>query len=162
MTDPVAARQAVDLGLRFLTHERVEEAIEALSDAIRHDPSDAAAHAFLASALFAAGRADDAESAIEQSLILDPEGFWPQLKAGELRFRLGDTAAAESHFLVALRSVEPGTRESDAAAQALVRARQAKAKSIAHGAVLPARLHRILRRSAPPTGVTASQARAGP
>ena len=103
-----------------------------------------------------------ADSAIDQALILDPGGFWPHLKAGELRFRLGDTAAAENHFLTALRSVEPGTRESEVAAQALVRARQAKAKSIAHGAVLPARLHRFLRRSAPPTGITSSEARAGP
>ena len=59
MTDPVASRQAVGLGLRHLTHERIAEAIVALDDAIRLDPSDAAAHAFLASALFAAGRADD-------------------------------------------------------------------------------------------------------
>jgi len=162
MTDTAGSRHSVGLGLRHLTHERVEEAIDAFHDAIRLDPSDPTAHAFLAAALFAAGRADEAGSAIERALSLDPDGFWPRLKAGELRFRLGDTSAAEGHFLVALRSVEPGTHESEAAAEALVRARQAMARSIAHRAVLPTRLHRLLRRPAPPAGVTAGQARAGP
>jgi len=162
MIDQVRSRQAVGVGLRHLTHERVDEAIDALQDAIRLDPLEPAAYAFLASAYFAAGRADDADHAIEQALTLDPDGFWPRLKAGELRFRLGDTAVAEDHFLVALRSVEPGTRESDAAAQALVRTRQAMSKSIAHRAVLPGRLHRLLGRSGAPAGTDPSQARAGP
>jgi tetratricopeptide (TPR) repeat protein len=162
MTDPADPRRAVETGLRHLTHERIGDAIEALGDAIRLDPADPAAHAFMAAALFAAGRADEAGSAIERALDLDPDGFWPHLKAGELRFRLGDTAAAESHFLIALRSVEPGTRESRAAADALARARQAMATSIAHRAILPARLHRLLGRPVPPPGVGAGQARAGP
>jgi Tetratricopeptide repeat. len=161
VNEPAGSRRAFELGLRYLTHERVEPAIEALREAVDVDPADPAAHAFLAAALFAAGRADEAETAIDRALTLDPEGFWPHLKAGELRFRLGDTDAAETHFLVALRSVEPGTRESEVAAEALVRARRARVKSIAHRAVLPARLHRLLGRSVPSSGIAQGEAHGG-
>ena len=161
MSEPAGSPRALDLGLRHLAHERVEEAIAAFSQAVIDDPSEAAAHAFLAAALFADGQPAAADAAIERALALDPDGFWPHLKAGELRFRLGDTEVAATHFLVALRAVEPGTRESAAAADALARARRATTKSIAHRAVLPVRLGRLLGRSAPPAGMSVSDLRGG-
>jgi tetratricopeptide (TPR) repeat protein len=138
----VDTRATVNDGLRLLTHERIEPAVEAFRGAIKADPLDAPAHAFLAAAYFALGRADEADEAITTALELAPDGFWPNLKAGELRFRLGDLDAAESFFLTALRSVEPGTQESGAAASGLVLTRKARTRSIAHRAVLPAWLRR--------------------
>ena len=158
MSEPATSRRALDEGLRHLSHERIAESVEALREATTEDPTDPAAQAFLAAALFAAGDAHAAEVAIDRALALDPGGFWPHLKAGELRFRLGDAEAAESHFLVALRAVEPGTRESMVAADALVRARKATSRSIAHRAILPARLHRLLGRRPSPVGVATGEA----
>ena len=43
------------------------------------------------------------------------------MKVGEIRLRLGDLDRAEAHLLAALRAVEPGTRESIVAADALKR-----------------------------------------
>jgi tetratricopeptide (TPR) repeat protein len=162
MTDPAGTRDAFALGLRHLSHERIAEAIDSLEAAVQAHPADAAAHAFLAAALFADGKADAAESAVARALQLAPSGFWPNLKAGELRLRLGDAAAAEDHFLVALRSVEPGTAEAKAAGESLVRARRSRAKAVEHRAVLPARLHRLFARSAPSSSsVAPAEARAG-
>jgi tetratricopeptide (TPR) repeat protein len=146
MTDPAETRDHFALGLRHLSHERVDEAIDCLDAAVAAHPTDAAAHAFLAAALFADARSDAAEAAIGRALDLQPSAFWPNLKAGELRFRLGDMASAEDHFLVALRSVEPGTPEAKAAGESLARARRSRAKSVEHRAVLPARLHRLFAR----------------
>jgi Flp pilus assembly protein TadD len=135
----------------LLAHERIADAVAALREAASECPTDPAVHAFLAAALFAAGLPDQAQDAIDQALGLDPGGFWPNLKAGELRLRLGDPNEAERLFLVALRRVDPGTREAGAAADALVRARRAKAQSIAHRALLPSRLHDLLRRRTSPS-----------
>ena len=162
MTDPAETRDNFALGLRHLSHERIDEAIDALEQAVAAHPTDAAAHAFLAAALFADARSDAAEAAITGALHLDSAGFWPNLKAGELRLRLGDAASAEDHFLVALRSVEPGTAEAKAAGESLVRARRSRAKAVEHRAVLPARLHRIFARSeASSSSVAPAEARAG-
>jgi tetratricopeptide (TPR) repeat protein len=134
--------QARNEGLRLLTHERVGPAIEAFERAVADDPDDATAYAFLAAARFAGSEPDAAEVAIARSLELDPEGYWPNLKAGELRLRLGADDDAKAHFLRALRAVEPGTRESEAAARALARTRTSVARSISHRAVLPSWLAR--------------------
>jgi tetratricopeptide (TPR) repeat protein len=161
MSDPARTFDHFALGLRHLSHERVDEAIAALEAAVATCPADADAHAFLAAALFADARADAAGAAIARALQLGPSDFWPNLKAGELRFRLGDAAEAEEHFLVALRSVEPGTAEAKAAGELLVRARTSMAKSVEHRAVLPARLHRLLARSASPSSASTAEASAG-
>jgi hypothetical protein len=59
------------------------------------------------------------------------------MKAGELSFRLGDLQTAEDRFLAAMRSVEPGTPQADAAKHALAVVRTRLRSSIAHGAKLP-------------------------
>jgi tetratricopeptide (TPR) repeat protein len=141
-------RALLNAGLRYLTHERVAEGLDAFERAVVLAPDDADAHAFLAVSLFAVARPDDAGLAIDRALTLAPDGFWPNLKAGELRDRLGDLDSAEVRFLRALRAVEPGTRESAAAAAALARVRTQRAKSIRHGAVLPSWRPRFLRRGA--------------
>jgi tetratricopeptide (TPR) repeat protein len=162
MIDSAGSRDDFALGLRHLSHERIDEAIDSLEAAVATHPTDAAARAFLAAALFADARSDAAEAAIARALHLDAAGFWPHLKAGELRLRLGDAASAEDHFLVALRAVEPGTAEAKAAGESLVRARRAKARSVEHRAVLPARVRRFFARSETSgSSVAPAEARAG-
>ena len=146
-----AARQAANRGLRFLTHERVKEAIEALRESTTLVPDDPDVHAFLAAALFADADHEGATRHGERSLELAPDGYWPNLKAGELAERLGDLAAAEGYLLVALRAVEPGTPESVAAASALVRIRKQLAKSIDHRAAMPRVPFRLRRRGRAPS-----------
>jgi tetratricopeptide (TPR) repeat protein len=137
MTASANVRDAFQDGLRALAHERVDLAVERLGIAAAGAPEDATVHAFLATALFAAARPDDSSAAIDRALELAPDAYWPNLKAGELRLRLGDAGAATEHFLAALRAVEPGTADATAAQAALVRARREAARAISHRAVLP-------------------------
>ncbi len=137
MNASTGVRDAFQEGLRALAHERVELALEQLSRAAEGAPDDATIHAFLATALFAAARPDDSAAAIDRALELAPSAYWPNLKAGELRQRLGDATSAAEHFLVALRAVEPGSADATAAQLALVRARRETARAISHRAVLP-------------------------
>jgi tetratricopeptide (TPR) repeat protein len=137
MTASASVKDAFQEGLRALAHEHVELAVERLGLAADGAPDDATVHAFLATALFAAARPDAAEAAIDRALALAPAAYWPNLKAGELRLRLGDASAAADHFLAALRAVEPGSADATAAQLALVRARREVAQAISHRAVLP-------------------------
>jgi len=137
MTAPASDRDAFHEGLRALAHERVDLAVEQLSLAADGAPDDPTIQAFLASALFAAARPDASSAAIDRALELAPSAYWPNLKAGELRHRLGDATAAADHFLVALRAAEPGSADATAAQLALVRARREAARAISHRAVLP-------------------------
>ena len=137
MSASAGARDAFGEGLRALAHERVDLAVERLGAAAAGAPDDANVQAFLASALFAAARPDDAATAIDRALALAPTAYWPNLKAGELRLRLGDATAAADHFLAAVRAVEPGSADATAAQLALVRARRELARAISHRAVLP-------------------------
>lgn len=134
---PVEVRDAFHEGLRALAHERVDLAVEQLGLAAQQAPADATVQAFYATALFAAARADESADAIALALQLAPLAYWSNLKAGELRLRLGDPAAAADHFLAALRAVEPGTADATAAQLALVRARRDVASGVSHRAVLP-------------------------
>jgi tetratricopeptide (TPR) repeat protein len=134
---PAEVRDAFHEGLRALAHERVDVAVDQLGLAAQGAPDDATVQAFYASALFAAARPADSADAIGRSLALAPDAYWPNLKAGELRLRLGDPAAAADHFLVAVRAVEPGTADATAAQLALVRARRELASGVSHRAVLP-------------------------
>jgi tetratricopeptide (TPR) repeat protein len=137
VTAPADVRAAFQAGLRALAHERIDVAVEQLSLAAAGATDDATIQAFFASALFAAARPDESAAAIARALELGPSGYWPNLKAGELRLRLGDSVAAADHFLVSLRAAEPGTADATAAQLALVRARRDAAGSISHRAVLP-------------------------
>ena len=131
------SREVFGLGLRALAHERIDLAIDLLNQASLAAPTDPAPHAFLASALFAAARPAESAEAIARSLALGPDDFWPNQKAGELRLRLGDPAAAAEHFLAAMRAVDPGTPDASAAQQGLARARREVAGGIQHRAILP-------------------------
>jgi tetratricopeptide (TPR) repeat protein len=137
MSAPTGVRDAFQEGLRALAHERVELAVEQLSLAAEGAPDDATIQAFLASALFAAARPDESATAIERALELAPSAYWPNLKAGELRLRLGDATSAAECFLVAVRAAEPGSADATAAQLALVRARRESARAISHRAILP-------------------------
>jgi len=156
MTTIANARGSFHEGLRALAHERIELAVDQLGAAAADAPDDATVQAFYATALFAAARPDDAEAVIARALELAPLDYWPNLKAGELRLRLGDPAAAADHFLVALRAVEPGTADATAAQRALVRARRDVASGVAHRAVLPSVEWLARRRAAKPGSVHGS------
>ena len=127
----------VQAGLRALAREEVEPAISAFESAVAERPDDPDRLAFLAVALFAGRRAAESDAALERALALAPNGYWPNLKAGEIRLRLGDLVSAENHLLVALRAVPHGSREAVEAAALLARARTARTRSISHHAILP-------------------------
>jgi tetratricopeptide (TPR) repeat protein len=131
------ALTAVQVGLRALAHEEIEPAIVAFEAAVAERPNDGDRLAFLATALFAGRRGVEAEAVLDRALAIAPGGFWPNLKAGEIRFRLGDPVAAETLLLVALRAAPHGSREATEAAALLARSRTARTRSISHHAVLP-------------------------
>jgi len=123
--------------LRAISQEEFELGRERLEAIVATDPGDAEAWAYLSGVLVADADADGATEASDRALELDPGGFTPRLKAGELALRLGDLEAAESWFVAALRAVDPGTPAALTAKRALVITRTKRRGAIAHGASLP-------------------------
>lgn len=124
-------------GLAALRIEEWSIAVIELETCTDLDPAHAASHAYLSGALLALGRPDDAAAAVDRALELDPDGFSPNLKAGELAVRLGDLDRAERRFLAALRSAEPGSPDAAAARRWLAITRERQRRSIRRQAVLP-------------------------
>ncbi len=123
--------------LRALAQEEMDLGRERLEAITAADPGNADAWAYLSGVRLAVADADGATAASERALTLDPDGFTPRLKAGELALRLGNLEAAERWFVAALRAVDPGTPAALAAKRALVITRTKRRSSIAHGALLP-------------------------
>jgi tetratricopeptide (TPR) repeat protein len=123
--------------LRALAQEEFELGRERLEAIVADDPDNADAWAYLSGVLLAAADADGATAASERALAIDPDGFAPRMKAGELALRLGNLEAAEQWFVAALRAVEPGTSPALAAKHALVITRTKRRSSIGHSALLP-------------------------
>lgn len=124
-------------GLEALRHEEYEQAIAFLETAAAADPQDARPPTYLSGAYLAVARPAEAEAAVVRALALDPDGFGPHLKAGELAMRFGDIQHAESEFLVALRAAPGGSPELDVARRWLAIARDRLRQSISRKALLP-------------------------
>lgn len=120
-----------------LRREEWEVARRFLLEAAEENPTDAAALAYLSGALLALGQVEEARTAVERALALEPDGFAPRLKAGELALRLGDLEAAESHCLAAVRAAEPGSGGEAAARATLASIRRLTRRAIDHRAALP-------------------------
>jgi tetratricopeptide (TPR) repeat protein len=123
--------------LRSLAREEWVEGREGLLAIVAAEPGHADAWAYLSGAHLALADVDGAQAASGRALALAPDAFAPQMKAGELSFRLGDLQMAEARFLAALRATEPGTPEAAAAKKALVVVRTRLRGSISHGARFP-------------------------
>lgn len=123
--------------LRSLAREEYEDGRDGLMELVAAEPDNATAWAYLSGAHLAFAQIDAAQAASARAIELDPDGFAPRMKAGELELRLGDLDAAEASFVAALRAVEPGTPDAAAARRALVIVRNRLRGSIAHGATLP-------------------------
>lgn len=123
--------------LRALAREEWVEGRDGLLAVVAGEPDNADAWAYLSGAHLALAEVEPARHASERALELDPDGFAPRLKAGELALRLGDLRLAEAQFLAALRAVEPGTSEAAAARRLLALVRTRLERSIRHGAQLP-------------------------
>ncbi len=134
---PASTASLFRAALIALWQEDLATAETHLRAAIEANPGEASSHAYLGAVLLATGRPDDAILATDFALSLQPDGFAPQMKAGELWFRLGDPDRAAELFLGALRAASPGSPEAQAASRARAAARRAVARSIPHGAVLP-------------------------
>lgn len=139
-------------GLTALRREEFDQAVERLERAEDLAPVDANVPAYLSSAYLATGRPDEASAAVERALALDPDGFAPRLKSGELALRLGNLAHAEREFLAALRVAVPGTPEMTVARRWLAITREQLRRSVNRRALFPrlprlAGLPRIGRRS---------------
>lgn len=143
-------------GLEALRHEEFERAVMRLVLAGDAHPGDARPAAYLSGAYLALGRPDDAVAAVERALAVEPHGFEPHLKAGELAMRFGDIARAEREFLAALRAAPGGTPEMDVARRWLAISRERLRRSISLRAALPglrgplARWRRAVHRGAQP------------
>jgi tetratricopeptide (TPR) repeat protein len=123
--------------LEALRHEQYDRAVELLEAAATADPRDPRPPTYISGAYLAVGRPAEAEEAVERALELDPDGFGPHLKAGELAMRFGDINRAEREFLAALRAAKGGSPELDVARRWLVIARDRLRRSISLRASLP-------------------------
>ncbi|MEA2608565.1 MAG: Tetratricopeptide repeat [Chloroflexota bacterium] len=129
-------------GLDALRREEFDLAVERLEAAEAVDPAEANLPAYLSSAYLASGRPNEARAAVDRALALDPDGFAPRLKAGELALRLGDMTRAEREFLAALRVAIPGSPEMTVARRWLAITRERLRGSVTRRALLP-RLPRL-------------------
>ena len=145
--DETAPRADLAAGLEALRHEEYERAVTLLEAAAAADPDDARPPTYLSGAYLALARAADAEAAVERALVLDPEGFGPHLKAGELAMRFGDLERAETEFLAALRAAPGGSPELEVARRWLAITRERLRRSISHVALLPRLSQPLLRLS---------------
>jgi tetratricopeptide (TPR) repeat protein len=146
------------LGLIALRREEWTIACTRLEAAVAAAPEWAAAHAYLSGAYMAVGRADEAMDSVDRALALEPDGFAPRMKAGELTLRLGDLVTAQSHFLAAVRAAVPASADEFAAHAALVITRRGIRKGISHASSLP----RLPRWRRPVAAVTGRLRRADP
>jgi tetratricopeptide (TPR) repeat protein len=140
--DPRA--EAFAAGLDALRHEEFEQAVERLESAEALGSAEGNVPAYLSSAYLATGHPLEAQAAVERALALDPNGFAPQLKAGELSLRLGNLSSAEREFVAALRAADPGTPEMTAARRWLAITRERRRRSVDRRALLP-RMPALLR-----------------
>ena len=124
-----------------LAREEVDDA-EVILDALAAElPGDADVQAFLATAMWSQGRIEESIETMSLALVLGPERFAPNIKAGELDLRLGDLDAALRHFKQALKTAEHGSRDAAAARTLLGETRQRAGRSIGRQASFP-RWHR--------------------
>jgi hypothetical protein len=153
-------------GLRSMTHERIEDARDALASLATEEPLAAGdpiavdALAFLSSVTWTLGDPVTAIDMAERALELGPSRFATNQKAGEMSMRLGHIDRAEVRFLAALRASEPGTGDSRAAERCLREARKRTARGIKHetrgiGLDRMLRLFRRRRTAPEPAGDTA-------
>ena len=128
---------ALAAGLEALRHEEFARAVGLLEAAATADPTDPRPPTYLSGAYLAVSRPGDAQEAVARALALDPDGFGPHLKAGELAMRLGDIGRAEVEFLAAVRAAPSGTPDLDVARRWLAIAREQLRRSISRQADLP-------------------------
>ena len=124
-------------GLVELRHEHWADAHATLAALVRREPDWADAHAYLSGAQIAVGQYDEAIDSVARALELDPEGFGPNLKAGELGLRLGHQESAETHLLAAVRASVPASNDESAAKALLTLTRKKRRAGIARSASLP-------------------------
>jgi tetratricopeptide (TPR) repeat protein len=132
-------------GLEALRREEYARAAVLLEAAEAADPRDPRPATYLSGTYLALARPGEAEAAVDRALTLDPHGFGPRLKAGELAMRFGDIERAETQFLAALRAAATGSPDFEVARRWLAIARERLRRSISRRAVLP-RLSGPLRR----------------
>jgi tetratricopeptide (TPR) repeat protein len=130
-------REAFAEGLDALRREEFDRAVERLEVAEALDSTEPNVPAYLSSAYLASGRPHEAGAAVDRAVALDPDGFAPQLKAGELAFRLGNLSSAEHEFLAALRVTVPGSPEMTVARRWLAITRERSRRSVDRRALLP-------------------------
>jgi tetratricopeptide (TPR) repeat protein len=128
-------------GLVELRHEHWAAALATLSALVSREPDWADAHAYLSGAQIATGQYVEAIDSVDRALALDPEGFGPNLKAGELSLRLGHQENAERQLLAAVRASAPASSDESAAKALLTLTRKRRRAGIVRGASLPGRGH---------------------
>ena len=122
--DAETPAQQMRRGLVELRHEHWADAHATLAALVRREPEWADAHAYLSGAQIAIGQYNEAIDSVARALELDPDGFGPNLKAGELGLRLGHQQAAETHLLAAVRASLPASADESAAKALLTLTRQ--------------------------------------
>ena len=131
------ARDLVRAALIPLSREQVDLAIPLLEQALALEPENGDAMALLGTARMAAGDITGGLELVEMAAIVAPASFIPRLKAGEACVRIGFLAAAEEHYLAALRVAVPGSRDADVTRTLLVDVRKRLKRAIDHHATVP-------------------------
>jgi Flp pilus assembly protein TadD len=95
---------AVEEATEILHAEQFPEALVALRDVIRQDPSNPYAYYFLGVALYESGEIEAARDAYKASLRLAPQHLGARIALSHVLRSLGDAEAAAKEAMVALES----------------------------------------------------------
>lgn len=108
--DRAAARFGSDLAVQRNAHavelasqDHIEQAIDALYEALKVDPQSVAAHNNLGIILAGQGRGEEALVHYRHALRLEPQAASTHVNVGLLLTRLGDFQQAEHHILQAIQ-----------------------------------------------------------
>jgi tetratricopeptide (TPR) repeat protein len=105
--DPTDAPSMITLGQLYLDQQKPEKAAEVLKDLVTRVPNQRMAYALLVEALMRAGKQQEAESALQDILGIDPGSLEARMTLSDLRSQHGDHKGA----LEVLRAAPEELRE---------------------------------------------------
>lgn len=96
------AQVLIRRGIDLIERNHFREAASVLSQAVELDPGSSMAFLALGIALGRLLRIPEATEALEKAAELDPKGFYPRYRLGELYIRVGVPITAREHLQAAM------------------------------------------------------------
>lgn len=114
----------INAGLSALKSGKPELAKTEFQHILRSGNHSASAFVGLAMSCIALNQQEEADQALDKALLLEPRNLWALILKGDQHAALGNTPAATSHYLSALKMAPPSEQLPGELANALVRVKK--------------------------------------